>query len=62
MSCIFSVQPPECSICLDSFKINCLLNHKNYDVKGSSKAELRILLNGIMNDKERQIKWIKPQK
>jgi hypothetical protein len=62
MSCIFSIKPPECSVCMDSFKINCLLNHKNYAVKSNSKAELRLLLNDIMNDKERYIQWTKSQK
>lgn len=42
--CIFVMQPPECSACLDSQKLQCLLNHRSHKVSVKGKHQLRELL------------------
>jgi hypothetical protein len=39
--CIFVAQPPECSVCPDSAKLQCLLNHSNHKVSVKGKQQLR---------------------
>lgn len=51
--CIFVCKPPECINCMDSLKIQCLMNHPSHAVSGEQKADLRKLLDGEMNNKNR---------
>jgi len=44
MSCIFVTQPPSCSQCLDSKKLQCLLNNLDRKVSAEGKKELLALL------------------
>jgi hypothetical protein len=51
--CIFVMQPPECSACLDSLKLQCLLNHTSHKVSVKGKQQLRKLLRIEIGDKGR---------
>ena len=53
MACIFIGKPPDCSVCLDSMKLNCLLNHRHLLLTEDGKVQIRAQLELIMNDRER---------
>jgi hypothetical protein len=51
--CIFKCQPPECSVCPDTGKLQCLLNHQNHKVSVAGKQQLRKILRAEMGNKRR---------
>ena len=53
MPCIFVITPSSCSICLDSRKLQCLIDHPYTTVSEEGKKELRQLLEDNMNSPER---------
>lgn len=53
MNCIFVDQPKECSLCLDSRKLQCLLNKQHLKVKSGAKKELIMLLRANMSGRDR---------
>ncbi len=42
--CIFVNKPESCSICLESGKLQCLLNHTHLKVSKAGKSNLREIL------------------
>lgn len=53
MACIFIDQPPSCLICMDSRKLQCLLDHQHLQITLSGKAELAQLLKANCDSQER---------
>ena len=52
-TCIFVSKPPECEYCLDSLKLQCLLNHRKHVVAEKGKVQLLRLIIAEVADPER---------
>jgi len=50
MTCIFRLKPYECSVCLESRKLQCILDHPNYIV--SEQGVLDLKEQGVLDLKE----------
>lgn len=53
MTCIFVDQPKECSLCMESRKIHCLLNHTHLKVSTTGAKELHQLLEAEISTTRR---------
>ena len=53
MACIFVDQPKECETCLDSRKLQCLINKRHLKVHPEAEAELVKLLMANINNPNR---------
>ncbi len=53
MTCIFVTPIPYCEICLDSRKLQCLIDHQHMVVSQEGKNELRHILEDSMNSPNR---------
>lgn len=51
--CIFTDQPQECMVCMDSMKLQCLLNKKHLRLKADSELKLVKILSMNCNSIER---------
>ena len=53
MSCIFLVKPVYCSGCLESMKLQCLINHTHTIVSEEGKKDLSGILEAEMKHARR---------
>lgn len=51
--CIFVDKPKECSTCLESGKLQCLINKQYLLVKKSARPKLQILFMELLDDPRR---------
>ena len=53
MTCIFRLKPYECSVCLESRKLQCILDHPNYIVSEQGVLDLKEQLEVTVKSKNR---------
>lgn len=53
MDCLFVSQPKECNICLETGKLQCLLNKRHLIVRPEAKSELVKLLLATIDHPDR---------